>query len=547
MSKMSALRITATASLILSLCAVAALADGAASGGRWSVTASAVPSVAKTPKVTVTTPASDGWAVSNSSLTFSGTATAPSGATLTDVQYRLVSTGSAWADAVNDSGDWTAWHVDATLSTGPNLFQVRAVAGTAISNVVTRNVVYTAAPPAPVITSPTDGSTVTTTQVLIKGTVAKNTGGIDANAVELFIDGSTTAVWAMGSRNWTYLFSGSPGSHTVVAYSVIRSAAPNDIVSAASNPVTFTYAPPPQVTVTTPPSDGWVVSSAAFTFSGTVSVSSGATLTDVMYRLNPTSATSAWTDATNDSGDWTAWHVDATLNAGANVFQVKAVAGTVSSPVVTRVIGYSTAPPVPVITAPTDGSTVTSPLALIKGTVAKNTGGIDANEVQLSIDGGTPVAAMGTRNWMYAFSATEGSHTVQARSVIHSAATSDIVSAWSSTVTFTYAPPPTAVIDDPSSSGQTVTAATLVFDGHCVPGNPPPTGVPAVQNVQYRLNAAASAGWTDLAVSGANNAWTTPALTLKKGLNVFYVRAVAGSGSTSIYGPVATVTVILKP
>ena len=305
----------------------------------------------------------------------------------------------------------------------------------------------------------------------------------------------------------------------------------------------------PTVAITTPSATGWKVDSASFTFSGTAAPGSGGALTGVQYKLN--SAT-VYSTATDDSGGaWTAWHVDVTLVAGSNTISVKAVSGTTSSSVVTRSITYTPPAPAPVITSPANGAIISASGAVaIKGTAGKSTGGQSISSVQLTING-TPVTASGTSTWSYNLTATSGTYTVTARSVI-TATPSNLYSPYSNPVTFVYAPPPTAAITNPPATGGATDLSPFTFTGTASPAiSALAPGVPAVSKVQYQLNSTTGA-WTDASVSGDANNWSAP-VTLKAGSNTFYVRAVAGTvtGSTVstalTYSPPTPAPVITAP
>jgi len=296
------------------------------------------------------------------------------------------------------SGNWSK--LSGSLNQGSHTVKATAVdsAGnvSGYSNTNTFKV-DTIAPNAPVVTSPVNGTAVTTQTPTYIGTADANT------KIRIYIDNvladSTTS---NGSGNWSKLGSLlNQGSHTVKATAV--DSAGN--VSGYSNTNTFTIdTNAPNVPVVASPANGSTISIVTPTYSGTADAN-----TKIRIYIDNALADST---TSNASGNWS--KVGGSLNQGSHTVKATAVdsAGNASGYSNTNTFTIdSIAPNAPVVTSPANGSTITTETPTYSGTAEA------LSKVRLYIDALPPdsTTADGSGNWSKVGSAlTSGSHTVKA-------------------------------------------------------------------------------------------------------------------------------------
>jgi len=253
-------------------------------------------------------------------------------------------------------------------------------------------------PPAPVITTPTEGATTNATPT-IQGTALPNA------SVQVFIDGASVGITTASAGGTWELPVTTPlaeGAHSVTAVQTV-----NDTPSVPSTAVGFTVdATPPGAPVIEAPADGSVVDTTTPPISGTAEANSTVTviLDDVVAGTTTASATGEWT-----------FTPPAPLEEGAHTAVATATdaAGNVSPD--SNLVNFTVdteAPPAPVIEAPLDGAVLDTATPAISGTAEAN------STVTVIIDGtaaGTTTASP-TGQWTFTPSSPldEGAHTAVA-------------------------------------------------------------------------------------------------------------------------------------
>ena len=288
-----------------------------------------------------------------------------------------------------------------TSTLGSGTFNLASDGGTGL--LLTNS--QTAAPAAPTIANPANGSTDTTTVTpTISGT------GVAGDIVSLSIDGGapvTATVQAGGG--WSYALT-SPlgnGSHTLSA----TQAAPGGGAASAAATDTFTVnvaIAPPAPTIANPANGSTDTTTVTPTISGTgvagdivsLSIDGGAPVT-----------------ATVQAGGGWSYALTSPLGNGSHTLSATQAApggGAASAAATdTFTVNVAIAPPAPTIANPANGSTDTTTVTpTISGT------GVAGDIVSLSIDGGAPVTAtvQAGGGWSYALTSPlgNGSHTLSA-------------------------------------------------------------------------------------------------------------------------------------
>ncbi|TAK61710.1 MAG: DUF11 domain-containing protein, partial [Bacteroidetes bacterium] len=301
---------------------------------------------------TVAAPA-NGSTVGTTTPTYSGTAEA-------NAKVRIyvddVLVDSTTADG---SGNWSI--ASAALSQGSHTVKTTATdaagntSGFSSTNTFT---VDTVIPNAPVVVNPADGSVVATTTPTFSGTAEAN------SKVRIYVDGvlvdSTTA---NGSGAWSKTSAAlAQGSHTLKAKSV--DAAGN--VSGFSNTNTFTVdTNAPSAPVVSAPINNSTVGTTTPTVSGTAEANS-----KVKIYVDNVLVDSATADG---SGNWSL--TSPTLAEGSHTVKATSTdaAGNTSSFSTTVAFTVdTTAPGAPVVSAPADGSTLTTTTPTFSGTAEAN-------------------------------------------------------------------------------------------------------------------------------------------------------------------------------
>lgn len=404
------------------------------------------------------------------------------------------------------AGNWSCTPTSA-LADGRHTFTalVTNTAGVVSDPVSTTFTVDTTAPDAPSITSPTGGSTVTT------GTPAIS-GDAEPNSTVTVTDGATTVCTATadatGAWSCTPATALTDGSHVLTATST--DSAGNTSVPSAPVTVTVNTAVPPaqDTTSITAPADNSTVTGTT-TITGTAAPTSTVTVSD---------GTNTVCTATSDAkGNWSCAPTTA-LADGQYTLTATAVGGNASSAPsnAVHITVTNAVPAAPVITAPTDGSSV--------GTSDPTIGGTAVPDSTVTVkDGSTIVCtakADANGNWVCVPIAplTEGDHTLTA-TVKDGAGNTSGPSA-PVTVTIDTLAPEAPSITAPTK-GAVVTSRTPAISGKAEPGS--------TVTVTEGAN-------TVLCVATASNtgAWTcTPTSALADGNHAISATATDAAGNVS--------------
>ncbi|OXM87601.1 hypothetical protein CF651_04570 [Paenibacillus rigui] len=382
------------------------------------------------PAAPVITAPANGSTTNDSTPTISGTAEVNS---TVSVKVDGTAVGTVAADA---SGNWS-FTLAAALTDGPHASI--ATAADALGNISPNSTpvtftVDTTAPAAPVVTVPVDGSTTNDSTPTISGTAEAN------SAVSVKVDGAAVGtVAADGTGSWliTLVAPLADGLHSSNA--TAADAAGN--MSPVSAPVTFTVdVAAPAAPVITNPANGSVTNDSTPTISGTAEANSVVTV--------KVDGAAVGTPAADGTGNWV-FTLVAPLADGPHT-AIAAAADAVGNPSAnSNSITFTvdtTAPGVPVITVPANGSATNDSTPAISGTAEAN------SVVTVKVDGvaaGTSTAD-GTGSWLFTpvTPLAGGPHTA-------AAAAADAVgnvSADSNTVSFTVTIPVSSSDDDSSSS-----------------------------------------------------------------------------------------------
>ncbi|WP_157535751.1 Ig-like domain-containing protein [Microbacterium sp. Root166] len=306
----------------------------------------------------------------------------------------------AGTPTADGSGNWTL--TPATLADGPHsavATSTDAAGNVSLPSNTVSFTVDTAAPLAPLVVNPANGSVTNDTTPLVTGTAEPN------SMVTVTIDGDLAGnAQADGAGNWSLV---SPvlteGTHTVFAVST--DAAGN--VSPPSPTNTFDVdatAPAPPTVIT--PADGSVTNDTTPLVTGTAEAN--ATVTVLM------DGASIGTTVADGSGNWSM--TSPSLTQGTHFVRANYVdgAGNTSADSATNTfLVDSIAPVAPVVTTPANGSITNDTTPLITGTAEAN------STVEVFIDdvsvGTAP--ADGSGAWSLTSPVlTEGSHSVHATS-----------------------------------------------------------------------------------------------------------------------------------
>lgn len=225
----------------------------------------------------------------------------------------------------------------------------------------------------PVITAPANNSVTSDTTPAVSGTAAPGA------TVTVYFDGSSTPACTAVADSVTGAWECTPttalaeGSHTVTAQAQTSTG-----TSLLSQPNTFTVDTSAPVVVITAPATGSITSDATPAVSGTTEP--GATVT---VFLDGASTAYCTVTADTSTGEWSCPDT-ATLADGPHVVTAVATdaAGNASQPTTNSFTVDTTAPAVPVITAPTEGAT-TSPTPTFAGLAEPR------STVTLFVDGST--------------------------------------------------------------------------------------------------------------------------------------------------------------
>ena len=396
----------------------------------------------------VTAPA-DGSRTDDTTPTFSGTGV--EGATINLV----VDSGTALNAVATVRPDGT-WSYTPTTPLAEGEHTVRATqtllgvtSATSGTNTFT---VDTTAPPAPVLSTPANGSTTTDTTPTFTGTAERGA------TVRVVVDGTligTTTANGSGSFSYTPPTALAQGEHRALVQAVDQAGNVSD--DSNTNRFTVDSVAPRAPVVQTPP-DGSSTSDRTPTVTGTAEAGSTVEIFIDGGSIGTTRTTAAgtWTKDAPQLSEGThtvyAVAVDAAGNdsprSNENDFRIDA-----------------TTPKAPVITGPADGSVIMDTTPAITGTAEPNA------EVTLTIDGGSPVTvtADGSGNWTYQVptALSEGTpHTVTATQTDAAGNTSP---ADTSTFTVDATAPAAPVIVTPTG-GSTTDDPTPTISGTGEPG-----------------------------------------------------------------------------
>ena len=309
------------------------------------------------PAAPVITSPTPGAFLNDNTPAFSGTAEANSTVTVTESSPSVVVLCTTTADG---SGAWTC-SPSTPLADGP--YVAHANATDAASNVSANSTdlgftIDTAAPAAPTITSPVDGSRTNDTTPTFSGTAeAGSTVTVSETSPSAAIICSGVA---NGSGIWTCTAGTPLAEATYTFHANAQDAAGN--VSGDSADLTLTVdTTAPSAPVISAPAAGALLNVTTPTISGTAEANSTVTVLEGVTTL--------CTAVTNGSGAWSC--VSSVLAQGGHTIVAHAtdVAGNTSLDSATRSFSIdSIAPAAPAITAPTNGSTVTTSTPTISGT-----------------------------------------------------------------------------------------------------------------------------------------------------------------------------------
>ncbi len=400
----------------------------------------------------VSSPTANAW-VNTQRPTFSGTAEALS-------TVRLTVDGSALATTVADgSGNWSFTIPSTTPALSEGSHTVTATAADQAGNTSAASApvsftVDTIAPTTPVVSSPSNGSQVSTTKPPFSGTAEANT------TVSLILDGSllgTTSANASGAWSFTPSSALTENLHTLKVTATDRAGN----TSQPTADIIFT------VDVTAPiapaiaqPTSGAFVKSTRPTFSGTAEANSTIKIfvDGSLAGSAPTSALGAWS--------FTVPSLYPALSESTHTLTATAtdLAGNTGPAASVTFIVDVTAPNAPVLSSPISG-------ALLQSTTVSFTGTAEANSTITILEGGTPqgsTTANGTGSWSLDVTMAQGSHTVTATATDRAGNTS--TSSTSVNFTVDTQPPSAPVITQPVNNAL-LSTSTPTFSGTADPQN----------------------------------------------------------------------------
>ncbi|MGE5625135.1 MAG: beta strand repeat-containing protein [Bacillota bacterium] len=422
------------------------------------------------PTVTLTAPA-DGATVSGA-VTVSANASA-SGGSIASVQFKLDGANLGAADTVAPYS--VSWDTTKGTNGSHTLTAVAtdSTGGGSTSSPVTVTVSNDITPPTVTMTAPANGATVSG-MVTVSANATDNTG---VARVQFKLDGAnlgTPLTAAPYSVFWNTA-TATNGSHSLTA--VATDSAGN---TATASPVTVTVSndtSPPMVSMTAPAN--------GTTVSGSINVSASASdadgsITKVQFRLDGADLGAADTTAPYS----VSWDTTAATNGSHTLTAVATDSGgnsTTATPV-TVMVSNSTPTPTVSLTAPANGATVSSTVA-VSANATESDGSIAS--MQFKLDGANLGAADTVAPYSVSWdttTATNGSHTLTA--VVTDAGGN---SATSSPVTVTVSngsvdtTPPAVTLTTPAA-GATVSGTVTVSANA--------TDNTSVASVQFRLDGA---------------------------------------------------------
>ncbi|WP_223636389.1 Ig-like domain-containing protein [Corallococcus sp. EGB] len=398
---------------------------------------------ATTPTVAITTPANGATVTNPVNVTVSGTAGNATSVTLTV-------NGTNYGPITVTGGNWSQVLTPSPLPNGT--YNVSAVSTNGTTNSTTATSTFTVAAPTVAITTPANGSTLTSsTNVVISGTAA------NATSVTFTLNGTSYGPVTVTGGNWTFTVPGplANGSYTVNAVST------NGTTNSTTATSTFTVAvPAPTVAITTP-ANGSTTANPNVTVTGTAANATSVTVTFQGTNYGPITVT---------GGNWSQALPGPLANG---TYSVAAVStnGTTNSTTASSTFTVNVPAPTVAISTPANGSMTNNPNVTVTGTSA------NATTVTVTFQGtnyGPITVTGGTWSQVLPGPLPDGTYTVTAVSTNASGTNSS-----PATTTFTVdRTPPTVAISTPvdgavlntpnvTVTGTSVGASfvTLTFDG----------------------------------------------------------------------------------
>ncbi|MGV3622273.1 MAG: Ig-like domain-containing protein, partial [Archangium sp.] len=468
------------------------------------------PSVCAPAPVVVTAPAAAAL-VNTTTPVINGTGLVGATVTVTEGAVTLCTA------TVNASGNWTC--TSAALAQGAHTVSVTQSDGTRTSSPVTRPfTVDSLAPAVPVVATPASGSTTNVGAVVFSGTAEAG------STVRVFVDGSATAACTTTAGvGGAWSCTASPviadGAHTVRASAT--DAANNTSALSIAQGFTVDTTPPGAPTLTSP-TNGSTLATATPTVSGTAENNSSVTVfvDGAPYCTTTASAMGAFscagtTPVSQGAHAFTARATDAVGNTGALSNTLNVTVDTV-------------APPLPVLTAPANGSSLATLSPTFSGTSTEN-----GTTVRVFVDGNTttPVctATVTAGTWSCSATLTAGAHTAQVRGVDAAGNTSALSAANAFTLDVTA--PAAPVISSPTT-GSATNVTTPLISGTAEAGS-----TVAVFDGATQVCTAVATGGT----------WSCNTSTLAPGSHTLTARATDAAGNVSPVSNTVTLTVDTTP
>ncbi|MBE1443035.1 Ig-like domain-containing protein [Paenibacillus sp. OAS669] len=309
---------------------------------------------------------------------------------------------AAGSTVATATGTWS-WKPASALAEGTHTVKAAAmdIAGNTSPDSNTNTCTVDTTPPAaPVVVTPSNGSTMNVITPTISGTAEAGT------TVTIVLDGAaagTTTAVANGSWSWTPASALAEGPHTVKA--TVTDTVGN--TSPDSNTNTFTIdTAPPLAPVITVPVNGSTMNSPTLAISGMAEA--GAAVTIV------TDGAAAGTTTAAADGSWS-WTPASALAEGPHTVKATAmdIAGNTSPESNTVTFTIDTTPSAaPIVVTPANGFKTNNAMPDISGTAEADAA------VTVVLDGAaagtTTAAANGSWSWTPASALAEGPHTVKA-------------------------------------------------------------------------------------------------------------------------------------
>jgi large repetitive protein len=341
-----------------------------------------------------------------------------------------------------------------SLADGPHQLQVRAIFGAVIDSTpsVANWIVDTVAPPAPVIVNPANGSSTAVNTVTVTGTAEP--GSTVTVILDSGIAGTTTAN-AAGEFTLLLPTTLSQGLHTVSA--IATDAAGNQSPSSAVNTFQVDTQVPAAPVILVPISNS-VFNTGTPTISGTAEAG-----TTIRVTANGVVVASV---NVNALGQWSVLPAMALADGQYTLVATSADASGNVSPASNAVVIIvdATAPLAPIILVPVNGSSVNTPLPVIRGTSEP------LSIVTVSIDGANVGTVAADASGMFAVPLStplvDGPHVATAQAV-DAAQNASLISAAVSFTVDTQAPLAPVIVTP--GEGEAVESAAVQFSGTAEP------------------------------------------------------------------------------